>query len=397
MDWNDAHDHMSTDDTLYRVIAALFVVCGLVGAIVALSPATQRLVRAHANVAAVVTAALVDMANTDRAAHGAGTLAVDPVLQAAAQHKADDMAAKGYFAHFDASGKGPWDWMREAGYVYQDAGENLAIQFTESADVEQAWLDSPTHRQNLLNPRFTEVGIATAEGFYGGRPTTFVAQFFGRPAPTLAVQDVAEPAVQHAEPVPVHTARVATIARHSVKDVSVLGVVTSDSTPAHASTTPVAASLLFVPQAAAPTLPITPTPPHAWWERLSSMPSGMPRTLLALIALFATCGLGYLMIAESIVRHVRHTCYAASFSTASFAIVLLCLSVPSADPILDQQPVAFMSNPSARVAYVIPVGEPTRVAHDTLPSPVSQAAAAAVSADSTDKISVIIGIFEKLH
>lgn len=132
--------------------------------------------------AAVVTAVLTDLLNTDRASNQIEGLTVNPTLVVIAQAKADDMAAKGYFAHTSPDGHDPWYWFKQVGYKFTYAGENLAVDFSDSVDVERAWMNSPTHRKNLLDPHFTEVGIATASGFYQGRPTVFVVQEFGAPA-----------------------------------------------------------------------------------------------------------------------------------------------------------------------------------------------------------------------
>lgn len=137
---------------------------------------------AENQLAAVVTATLVDLANGDRKANALGALTVNPVLVKAAQAKADHMAANGYFAHISPDGRDSWSWFRDAGYSFSYAGENLAVNFSDSEDVEEAWMDSPTHRANIMNGRFTEVGIAIAVGEYKGKKTTFVVQMFGRPS-----------------------------------------------------------------------------------------------------------------------------------------------------------------------------------------------------------------------
>ena len=131
--------------------------------------------------AAVISSALIDLTNADRSANAVPTLLVSPFLQQAAQAKADDMARNGYFAHVSPSGVTPWHWFSLVGYDYSAAGENLAIDFFQSADVERAWMNSPFHRANILNNTFTEIGIATATGTYEGHETTFVVQMFGRP------------------------------------------------------------------------------------------------------------------------------------------------------------------------------------------------------------------------
>ncbi|MBX9765178.1 hypothetical protein K2X83_00890, partial [Patescibacteria group bacterium] len=132
--------------------------------------------------AAVISSAVVELTNIDRAQNELLSLKVNPVLERAAQLKANDMAAKGYFAHNSPEGLTPWHWFKAAGYNFVYAGENLAVRFYDSVDVVKAWMDSPGHRANILNSHFTEIGIGIAEGTFEGRPTVFVVQMFGSPA-----------------------------------------------------------------------------------------------------------------------------------------------------------------------------------------------------------------------
>src|SRR3989344_4740191 len=103
------------------------------------------------------------------------------------------MASKGYFAHVSPEGQSPWYWLKQAGYSFSYAGENLAVDFSDSADVSRAWLDSPGHRANILNKNFLETGVAISKGMYQGRETTFVVQFFGRQALTKTLSKAADP------------------------------------------------------------------------------------------------------------------------------------------------------------------------------------------------------------
>ncbi|MBI2099860.1 MAG: CAP domain-containing protein [Candidatus Vogelbacteria bacterium] len=130
----------------------------------------------------VLPPVLVSLTNQRREAARLPNLEVSPILTAAAQQKAADMAARGYFSHQDPSGAPPWDWLRRAGYTYDFAGENLAINFIDSADVVRAWMESPTHRDNIIRSTYTQIGIGVANGYYQGRPSMFVVQFFGRPS-----------------------------------------------------------------------------------------------------------------------------------------------------------------------------------------------------------------------
>jgi len=131
---------------------------------------------------AILPGVLTDLTNSQRQQNNLSPLATNPLLVQAAELKAQDMAAKSYFSHQSPDGKTPWSWLEQAGYGYLYAGENLAVNFADSQDIEQAWMDSASHRSNILNSHFTEIGVATAEGVYNGHKTIFVVQFFGRPA-----------------------------------------------------------------------------------------------------------------------------------------------------------------------------------------------------------------------
>jgi uncharacterized protein YkwD len=133
------------------------------------------------DIAAVFPALVTVLTNNLRIAQHQGALVENPLLDRAAQAKADDMAAKSYFAHVSPDGSQPWDWIARAGYVYEYAGENLAVNYEDSNDVVNAWAASPMHRYNLLRPQYTEIGVATSSGIYRGRTALFVVQMFANP------------------------------------------------------------------------------------------------------------------------------------------------------------------------------------------------------------------------
>lgn len=124
---------------------------------------------------------LVDLANVSREQSGFQPLRENPVLNQAAYLKAQDMIEKDYFAHYSPEGVSPWHWLEEVGYDYRLAGENLAIGFLESEQVHTAWMDSLSHKENILNAGYQEVGIAVAKGDFQGKETTLVVQFFAAP------------------------------------------------------------------------------------------------------------------------------------------------------------------------------------------------------------------------
>ena len=141
--------------------------------------------------ASVLPGSLIALTNQDRAASGLTSVTEDSLLDTAAAAAAADMAEKGYFAHVSPDGKDPWYWLDSVGYKYSYAGENLAVNFSDSSNVEVAWMNSPTHRANIEKPQYTKVGIGVANGVYEGKETTFVVQFFATPAASVAASPVA--------------------------------------------------------------------------------------------------------------------------------------------------------------------------------------------------------------
>jgi len=146
--------------------------------------------------AAVSGGSLVSLANTSRTQAGLATLSTNSQLEQAAAMKAADMFTNQYFAHTSPQGKTPWDFISAAGYNYVYAGENLAIGYTNSSELHNAWMNSPSHRENIMNPNFRDIGIAVVDGDYEGAPTTIVVQEFGS---TETSQPVAENQTQTEE------------------------------------------------------------------------------------------------------------------------------------------------------------------------------------------------------
>jgi len=129
--------------------------------------------------AAISGGALISMTNSARASAGVHQLSINSTLTSSAYAKAQDILKYDYFAHTSPQGKTPWTFIRGAGYSYIYAGENLAIDFTTSGGAHNAWMASATHRANILDKDFTEIGIAVVTGSYQSKTTTVVVQHFG--------------------------------------------------------------------------------------------------------------------------------------------------------------------------------------------------------------------------
>jgi len=118
---------------------------------------------AHADTV-IDSARLVTLANQSRAAAGLNSLSVDQRLINAATQKGIDMFKKQYWAHYGPNGETPWQFIIAAGYSYTYAGENLAKDFTSTDSVHNAWMNSATHKANILNVNYQNVGIAAISG-----------------------------------------------------------------------------------------------------------------------------------------------------------------------------------------------------------------------------------------
>lgn len=190
-------------------------------------------------VSTVLPAVVVDLTNDERAALAEAPLRRNATLDEAARLKAEHMAAHEYFAHYAPDGTSPWYWFDKTGYVYAHAGENLAIHFTDSAEVVEAWMDSPKHRENIVSGKFTEIGVGTAKGEFEGYETVYVVQLFGTPAGAPVAPPPPPPV-----PAPVATLPVETTAPAEVVEATVLAAAPveediASSVPAAAEEVPV--------------------------------------------------------------------------------------------------------------------------------------------------------------
>lgn len=121
------------------------------------------------------------LVNTNKKRQDAGlpSLSINPQLSKAAYNKAQDMFTNDYWAHFGPNGESPWDFIISSGYSYSFAGENLAKDFDDSNSVVEAWMESPTHRDNILKPEYQDIGFAVVNGNLNGQETTLVIQMLG--------------------------------------------------------------------------------------------------------------------------------------------------------------------------------------------------------------------------
>lgn len=131
----------------------------------------------------VSTYSLLQDTNIQRSQNGKSALSLNNQLSQAAQAKANDMVARDYWSHVTPDGKQPWQFIANTGYLYVSAGENLAYGFSTSSSTVAGWMNSPSHRANILNADYLEVGfgIANSANFQGTGEETVVVAMYAKP------------------------------------------------------------------------------------------------------------------------------------------------------------------------------------------------------------------------
>lgn len=140
----------------------------------------------------ITTGEVFLLTNAERAKNNLPELRLNDQLSTAASAKAWNMFKEQYWSHISPQGDLPWKFIRESGYRYSVAGENLARDFSTTPDMMSAWMNSPTHKKNIMNPKYKDIGIAVVDGKLLGIDTTLVVQMFG--SPLTAPAQLKEPA-----------------------------------------------------------------------------------------------------------------------------------------------------------------------------------------------------------
>jgi hypothetical protein len=133
----------------------------------------------------ITITSLFDQTNEARQQAGVAPLNLNQKLNDAAYLKAQDMIENQYWAHTSPSGVEPWKWFGDVKYNYSEAGENLAKGFYSTGAVMTAWLNSPEHKENIVNKNYQDVGFAILTGELDGKQTTLIVAMYG-----LQAQDI---------------------------------------------------------------------------------------------------------------------------------------------------------------------------------------------------------------
>lgn len=170
----------------------------------------------------ITTQKVLDQTNNQRIKIGLEPLQYNETLSNSAKKKAQDMFTNDYWAHNSPQGKNPWTFFDDAGYKYSVAGENLAKDFYSTDSLVQAWMNSPTHKANIVHQKYKEIGIAVVDGVLGGVKTTLVVQHFGTPLNLADLQLPTNQTINTSEPIINNDSSV--LAANSQKLVSPLAV-----------------------------------------------------------------------------------------------------------------------------------------------------------------------------
>ncbi len=144
---------------------------------------------------------IFNMLNEERVALGLEPLVLNQSLLSSATDKVDDMIVNNYFAHKSLDGRMPWDFVSKKDYPYLYIGENLGMSFSSAKSVHNALMNSPGHKKNILNEKYTDVGVVVKKGIIDGKETNILVQLFGtekvvelipNPAVALAVVEKTE-------------------------------------------------------------------------------------------------------------------------------------------------------------------------------------------------------------
>lgn len=182
--------HKQTKDYLkhYYPFLPLMVSIGLL-LMVAIAPLRQNPENVLAYATNVSRSGLLHATNDQRFKEGVTTLTIDEQLNQAAQAKAEDMVTRNYWSHQTPEGSEPWTFILNTDYDYLKAGENLAFGFDSSTDTVKGWMTSETHRKNMLDENYQEVGfgLANSKNFNGSGPATVVVAMYATPAEQPAI------------------------------------------------------------------------------------------------------------------------------------------------------------------------------------------------------------------
>jgi hypothetical protein len=168
----------------FAVLIGIFILLETWTKLIAYAPLPKGVVLGYAS--SINAEQVIELTNVERAKVNLPALKHNALLTQAAAAKAANMFQLDYWAHIAPDGTTPWYFIKQAGYSYAVAGENLARDFGDTPTMVEAWMNSPTHKENIVNVKYQEIGVAVVNGTLQGTETTLVVQMFGKPTSAIA-------------------------------------------------------------------------------------------------------------------------------------------------------------------------------------------------------------------
>jgi hypothetical protein len=139
---------------------------------------------------------ITELTNKARMQLGGTGLKPNTQLTSAAQAKADDMAKQQFFAHTAPDGTMAWNYIKQTDYAYEIAGENLAITNESAETVVTSWMNSPSHKENIVNPSYQDIGIGMAKygDYQGHKDTTVIVALYAKSSGIQVIGATTNPA-----------------------------------------------------------------------------------------------------------------------------------------------------------------------------------------------------------
>jgi len=148
-----------------------------------ISPPPLKVIKEEKPEVILTQKGIIEWTNKQREKYGLAPLKENQILDKTAMAKVQDMFANQYFAHESPTGEGVSDLAKKFGYDFLLIGENLAMGiFSSEEDLVLAWMGSPGHRENILNEKYQEIGVAVKKGIFEGKEVWIAVQHFGLPS-----------------------------------------------------------------------------------------------------------------------------------------------------------------------------------------------------------------------
>lgn len=124
---------------------------------------------------------IIRLVNEQRTARGLNVFKENEALNKAAELKAKEIANLGSLVHTKAPSGTQWWNTAQSGYYFQSIGENLAANIPDPSTLVMDWINSPVHSVNILNPLYTEIGVATVPGIFRGSAGSYTVEYTAIP------------------------------------------------------------------------------------------------------------------------------------------------------------------------------------------------------------------------